>query len=249
MCKSTFAPKVSNQIYCSKDCSHKFFDNLRKERLKNSPHRNKKCKRCSKSFIITGGNNQYCSLYCQNENQKKIVNEAYHKNKILKGGFREERGCVECGLIFMAVNARNRFCSEECKNKNQYSRRKERGERSYDGEYMRNYHKKRRDNDPKFNMMGRIRHRTREAIKRGGFTKRSKTYEILGCDWETLKEHIENKFVDGMSWENMKEWDLDHIYPLSWCSSIEELEIYSHYSNLQPLWRKDNQDKKDKYIG
>ena len=141
------------------------------------------------------------------------------------------------------------FCCDECKNKNQYKRRKKRGQIKYDGEYFRKYHKDRRDNDPKFNLMGRIRHRTREAIKRGGFTKRSKTYEMLGCDWDTLKEHIEKQFIDGMSWDNLSEWDLDHIYPLSWCETIDELEIYSHYTNLQPLWRKDNQDKGDKYIG
>ena len=72
---------------------------------------------------------------------------------------------------------------------------------------------------------------------------------MLGCDWDTLKRHIENQFVDGMSWDNMSEWDLDHIYPLAWCSTINELEIYSHYTNLQPLWREENQKKGDKYIG
>lgn len=248
-CKKSFSPSVHNQVYCSKDCQYKVWDNKRIEKLKNSPHRKKKCKWCNKPFIITGGNNQYCSSFCKNERYKKLQKDFYHENKVLKGGFNEEKGCIECGLIFTAVVGNQTFCSDECKNKSQYRRRKERGEIEYDGEYFRKYHKERREIDPQFNMISRIRHRTREAIKRGGFTKRSKTFEMLGCDWETLKEHIEKQFVDGMSWENMSEWDLDHIYPLSWCDTIDELEIYAHYTNLQPLWRKDNQDKKDKFIG
>ena len=248
-CDKSFSPSVSNQVYCSKKCQYKVWDDLRIEKLKKSPHRVKKCQRCNKSFIITGGNNQYCSSKCQTEIENERSKKRYHENKVLKGGFSEDRKCKECNTYFVASNFQNVFCSDECRNKSQYRRKKERGEIKYDGEYMRKYHKERRDNDPKFNMMGRIRHRTREAIKRGGFTKRSKTYEMLGCDWDMLKEHIEKQFVDGMSWDNMSEWDLDHIYPLSWCETIDELEIYAHFTNLQPLWRKDNQDKKDKYIG
>ena len=248
-CNKQFSPSVSNQVYCSKECQYKNWDTLRIEKLKNSPLKKKKCKLCGNSFIITGGNNQYCSSFCKNESDKKLQNDFYHKNKVLKGGFSEERGCVECGLIFTTSNGNQVFCSEECKYKNQYRRRKESGELKYDGEYFRKYHKNRRETDPKFNLIGRIRHRTREAINRGGFTKRSKTYEMLGCDWETLKQHLEIQFVEGMGWDNMNEWDLDHIYPLSWCYTIEELEIYSHYSNLKPLWRQDNLKKGNKYIG
>lgn len=248
-CKKSFSPSVHNQLYCGEICYQKSVYDSRIKRLKERGGIKKKCKWCSKSFIITGGNNHYCSSSCQTQSLRKTQNDFYHENKVLKGGFIEERGCIECGLIYTANNPRQVWCSDECKYKTQYRRRKERGELEYDGEYFRKYHKERRDTDPQFNLMGRIRHRTREAIKRGGFTKRSKTFEMLGCDWETLKEHIEKQFVDGMSWDNMSEWDLDHIYPLSWCDTIDELEIYAHYTNLQPLWRKDNQNKGDKFIG
>jgi len=248
-CRKIFSPSVANQVFCGKKCKYKVQNDKRIENLKNSPHRKKKCRLCSKLFIITGGNNKYCSSTCQNENQKKLAKEKYHQNKELKGGFSEKKKCEECGNNFNAIVSNQVFCSNECKYKTQYRRRKESGDIKYDSEYYRKYTKERRDNDPQYNMIGRIRHRTREAIKQGGFTKRSKTYEMLGCDWEIFKEYIENKFVDGMGWDNMNEWDLDHIYPLSWCSTIDELEIYSHYTNLQPLWRKDNQDKRDKFIG
>jgi hypothetical protein len=248
-CNQKFKPSVHNQIYCSKECQNKVLSNKRQEKLIVNSLREKKCLWCDKTFIITGGNNRYCSSSCKSENEKKINKLSYDKNKVLLGGFNEERGCIECGLIFTASNGKQVFCSEQCKYKNQYRRRKESGNTGYDGEYMRKYHKQRRETDPQFNMIGRIRHRTRLAIKNGGFTKKSKTYEMLGCDWTTLKDHIEKQFATGMSWDNMNEWDLDHIYPLSWCSTIEELEIYSHYTNLQPLWRKDNLSKGNKFIG
>lgn len=263
-CKKPFSPSVHNNLYCDKICYQKSVDDRRIKKLKERGSIKKKCKQCNNSFFITAANNVYCSLKCKDEVKKEKIREFeeynsdgignyntryYHENKVLKGGFSEKRNCLVCGSAFTANNSGSKYCSKECKWKIHYKTRKDRGQIKYDGEYFRKYHKHRRDNDPMFNLIGRIRHRTREAIKRGGFTKKSKTYEMLGCDWETLKRHIENQFAEGMSWENMSEWDLDHIYPLAWCSTINELEIYSHYTNLQPLWRADNQKKGDKYIG
>ena len=59
------------------------------------------------------------------------------------------------------------------------------------------------------------------------------------------------KFVDGMSWDNYGEWEIDHIRP---CASFdltdvgEQLKCF-HYTNLQPLWMIDNIIKKDKWDG
>ena len=257
-CEKSFAPAVSNQVYCSKKCQYKVWDDIRIEKLKNSPHRKKKCKVCGKSFIITGGNNQFCSSKCKEEKQRDYKRKYYSKNKEswpknsnrgLKGPYREERGCEECGLVFTAQTPNNIFCGDECKNKNQYRRRKEAGKIQYDKKYYRKYLKDRRNNDPVFYITGRVRHLTRGAFQRRGYKKNGKTSEIIGCDWDTLKQHIEDQFKDGMSWENRSEWDIDHIYPLAWCETEEEVIIYSHYSNLQPLWRDENQDKGDKFIG
>lgn len=33
------------------------------------------------------------------ETYNQRANEKYHDNKVLKGGYSEERGCVECGLL------------------------------------------------------------------------------------------------------------------------------------------------------
>ncbi len=54
--------------------------------------------------------------------------------------------------------------------------------------------------------------------------------------------HIESKFVDGMSWENRSQWHIDHIRPCANfdLTDIEQQKICFHWSNLQPLWAKDN---------
>jgi hypothetical protein len=68
----------------------------------------------------------------------------------------------------------------------------------------------------------------------------------LGLKWGVLREYIESKFYEGMSWENFGQWQIDHIFPLSQAKSEEELYKLFHYTNIQPLWAKDNLEKSDK---
>lgn len=53
-----------------------------------------------------------------------------------------------------------------------------------------------------------------------------------------------------MSWENYPEWHIDHIFPISKVDLTIEENIYKvmHYSNLQPLWAKENQKKYNKFL-
>ena len=72
---------------------------------------------------------------------------------------------------------------------------------------------------------------------------------LLGCSAEQLRTHLEEKFTDGMSWDNYgyRGWHIDHIRP---CASFDltdpqqQLECF-HYTNLQPLWAEDNFKKGD----
>lgn len=70
----------------------------------------------------------------------------------------------------------------------------------------------------------------------------------IGCNHAELKEHISKQFVKGMSFENYGKWQVDHIYPLSKCESIPELIDKLNYSNIQPLWKKDNISKHGKIL-
>jgi hypothetical protein len=77
-----------------------------------------------------------------------------------------------------------------------------------------------------------------------------KTLDLVGCDYEFLIEYIENKFTEGMSWDNYGYygWHLDHITPVSLAKTEKDVYKLYHYTNLQPLWAEDNLRKSNKIL-
>lgn len=110
------------------------------------------------------------------------------------------------------------------------------------------YHRKKRAESPVKRVKDSLSARIRAVLKGKGYAKNTKTAEVLGCDLETLKAHIESKFWPGMSWGNYGEWQIDHIKPLASAETIEDVYRLNHYSNLQPLWMIDNIRKGAKHI-
>ncbi len=43
-----------------------------------------------------------------------------------------------------------------------------------------------------------------------------------------------------MSWDKYGQWEVDHIVPLSAAKSLDELVRLCHFTNLQPLWKREN---------
>jgi hypothetical protein len=91
-----------------------------------------------------------------------------------------------------------------------------------------------------------MRCRLHHFLNRSTIKKKSKTFDILGCSPYFLKEHLEKQFMNGMTWDNRNEWHIDHIIPLSYAKTEEEVYGLCHYSNLQPLWAQDNLKKSNK---
>jgi hypothetical protein len=100
--------------------------------------------------------------------------------------------------------------------------------------------------DPTFKIIKNVRRRLNRFINFSYFTKRSTTIYLIGCSPKELKSFLEKKFIGNMSWENYGEWHIDHIIPLSSAKTEEELNKLCHYTNLQPLWAKDNLRKSNK---
>lgn len=96
-------------------------------------------------------------------------------------------------------------------------------------------------------LRGRLRHAIRNKSKKGSAVR------DLGCTIEEFIIYIENLFEEGMTWENYSHsgWHIDHIKPLSWfdLENREEFLEAVHYTNLQPLWAKDNLSKGNRYSG
>jgi hypothetical protein len=106
--------------------------------------------------------------------------------------------------------------------------------------------KRRRAEDPMFNLQCRVRDHSKRAARLARANKPGSSFDVLGTSLEEFKRHIEEKFVDGMSWDRMSEIHIDHIIPLSSAKTPEEVWKLAHYTNLQPLWAVDNLRKSAK---
>lgn len=115
----------------------------------------------------------------------------------------------------------------------------------------RNYKK----SDEMYSLKNIIRQSILKSIKSKNYTKKSKTFQILGCSYEEFKLYLESKFESWMNWENRGlyngelnyGWDIDHIIPISLAETESELLKLNHYTNFQPLCSYINRNvKRDK---
>lgn len=116
-------------------------------------------------------------------------------------------------------------------------------------EYFRLYHSNRYKIDILFKISKILRSRINKIVKLNNINKKTKTLDIIGCSPQFLKNYLENKFTEGVSWDNygVYGWHIDHIIPLSLAKTEEEIYKLSHYTNLQPLWAEENLKKYNKH--
>jgi hypothetical protein len=110
------------------------------------------------------------------------------------------------------------------------------------------YHKTK--NNPLNIITRATRRRLKKYLTKFEIGKKNKTFDIIGCTPKELKTYIESLFYDGMSWDNygLFGWHIDHIKPLSSANNLDEMLKLNHYTNLQPLWWKDNLSKGKKVL-
>jgi hypothetical protein len=101
-------------------------------------------------------------------------------------------------------------------------------------------------NDPAFKLNHGISNGILKALKRS--KNRYHWEKLVPYTLDQLKVHLENQFVEGMTWENHgKIWHIDHIKPR--CSfnfsspQDEEFQKCWALDNLRPLWAVDNLKK------
>lgn len=106
-----------------------------------------------------------------------------------------------------------------------------------------NRQKAKKEVDPLYKLKCNTRSRLSNVFTKIKAGKKPNTLSLLGTDWQNLKLHIEIRFTEGMTWNNYGEWEVDHIMPLAIAKTKESLAPLCHYTNLQPLWAKDNREK------
>lgn len=96
---------------------------------------------------------------------------------------------------------------------------------------------------------GKLNHRMSANIRQNLREKKAGRHweSLVGYTLEDLKKHLELQFKDGMSWDNMGKWHIDHKIPKSKFKyekpEDEQFRLCWSLDNLQPLWAKDNWSK------
>lgn len=190
---------------------------------------------------------------------KGFCNKHYEQNRrpSTKG---KEFKCANgrCQSIFLR-SGNQKYCSSTCNTAAYYWRNRDKiREKRRQSETLKKYRKEysaknrerlnknkneRYKNDIEFRIKETLRTRLSKALVRN--TKTGSAVKDLGCSIKDLKTHLESKFTEGMSWDNYGEWHIDHVKPLANFNLTSELDIKEvcHYTNLQPLWAKDNISK------
>jgi len=205
----------------------------------------KKCKICDKNFLTKTANQLCCSKECKHKNKNKNWTLFYRKQK----GYEpvKEIECIICKNKFIRNSIDQKYCSnDECRL--EYLRKKGRdGYYKYKDKIM-----ERRKNNINFCIKNKLRMRISCAVKSQGTYKADKTMNLIGCTINDLKNYLEEQFMEGMTWDNygLYGWHIDHIIP---CVSFdftkeEEQKKCFHYTNLQPLWARENLRKSGKVI-
>ncbi len=220
----------------------------------------KRCKRCGKIRDLSefhkdrtrkDGFSPYCKQCIheradwrspiQKETHKRNQKKLYHENSVFRQKklnfnkkYREENK-----EYFEKYYSSEKFKESLCQSN---KRRMESGKQH-------EYFKVRRKEDKSFALTCSLRTRLTRALKDS--YKTDSTFNLIGCSLEDLKKHLENQFVDGMTWDNYggrSGWQVDHIIPCSHfdLTKEENQRICFNFRNLQPLWAKDNNQKKNK---
>jgi len=169
-------------------------------------------------------------------NKEKI--KAYNKDRKTKPAYQADK---EYAKKYYLNN------KEKCKAQNKVYRQNNKDRLN---QLNREYRKKLLTTDVNFKLRTNLRYRLKEALKAN--FKSGSAVNDLGCSIQQLKIYLESKFQSGMTWDNwsFEGWHIDHIKPLASfdLSDRNQLLQACHYTNLQPLWAKDNLSKGAKII-
>lgn len=113
-----------------------------------------------------------------------------------------------------------------------------------------NYRRNRIQTDPEFKLRNYLSSNLGIFLRSQGKNKSRQLLDYLGCNAEQVMEHFESQFQPGMTRENFGSvWSPDHIFPISWAVTDEEIQRFWHISNFQPLFVEDNLSKGNRYAG
>jgi hypothetical protein len=107
---------------------------------------------------------------------------------------------------------------------------------SYSREYLREWVKR-----------NKIQTNLRRRFKRAFGMSSPKISKLVGCDIGIFKNWLSKNFTPAMNWQNYGLlWSIDHIIPLSFAKSQEDMIQLFHYMNCRPLLVSENSAKNNR---
>lgn len=183
-------------------------------------------------------------LYSYCKECKSMTDKDYRKDPIVK------EKCLEYGKIYYKENKELLVQKQKIYYNDHKEEHSVRSKKYYEShrEEIYLYIKEQKTLNPLYKLSCSLRSRLWSVLKKKNWEKNSKFNEYIGCDKQTLVNHIESQFQPGMTWENQGIWHIDHIKPLALAKNEDELYKLNHYTNLRPLWAIDNLKKGSKYV-
>jgi len=117
---------------------------------------------------------------------------------------------------------------------------------------LRAYWKEKSRTDPSHRIARALRVRIRKTLLFHQVLKVGSAVRDLGCTPEELRKHLEYLMKEGMTWDNYgpwheteMRWHIDHVKPLASFDLTDREQFLEacHYTNLQPLWARENLSK------
>ena len=192
-----------------------------------------RCKECTKSSVSSYRANNLSAI---KDRKSKYYSDNKEKYKIINKKHREEN--KEYHSEYHKKYREENLDKIKDYNRDYYKMNKDR----IISKTM-SYKSERKKHDVVYALSISLRKLINNSINRGGYGKKTKTFDILGCSFEEFKVYLESKFEHWMNWDNKGlyngevnyGWDIDHIIPTLSANNEEELIKLNHYTNLQPL--------------
>jgi len=113
--------------------------------------------------------------------------------------------------------------------------------------YMNEYIRLRSKKDPLFKLSNNMRCLIRNCLRRQGYTKNTKTFNILKCEYDFFMQYLNGIASNGYQY-GIEDLHLDHVIPISLAETEDEAILLSHYSNFQLLSADENLAKSNRYV-
>ena len=241
--------KIVNEVGNFKTCNRCKESKLKENFCKSSKSPDGyqyKCKSCETEINVERCNKEKIKVTTKTCSKCKLEKDSalFSKNSSSKDGLRPD--CNECKKDRRLKNKEKELELARI----YYQTNKEKV-----NNYRRITNAKRRKEDPFYKLRLNYRSLIRSSFNQhsiGKVIKRSKSIDILGCSFDTYLNSMELQFLDWMSWENHGRcmnsstkctWNFDHIIPISYAKTEEELYLLNHWSNFQPMCSSLNRSK------